>query len=147
MRKGLFYICLFLIGVSLLADRKPKKAMVAPFLDLDGEWGIVEINGKTLNPEKTHQVLVFDVARQGLSGSAGCNRLMGKTEYDDVYRNIIKFPQIATTRMACPGMGGECKLLEVFNKVVRPEARGEVVPIMEIALFGTSNDKLLVIKK
>ena len=40
--------------------------------------GVVEMNGKTLNPEETHQVLVFDVARQGLSGNAGCNRLMGE---------------------------------------------------------------------
>ena len=48
--------------------------MVASFSDLDGEWGVVEMNGKTLNPEETHQVLVFDVARQGLSGNAGCNR-------------------------------------------------------------------------
>ena len=78
MRKGLFYICLLLVGVGLFAGCKSKKAVVASFSDLDGEWGVVEMNGKTLNPEETHQVLVFDVARQGLSGNAGCNRLMGK---------------------------------------------------------------------
>ena len=68
MRKGLFYICLLLVGVGLFAGCKSKKAMVASFSDLDGEWGVVEMNGKTLNSEETHQVLVFDVARQGLSG-------------------------------------------------------------------------------
>ena len=68
MRKGLFYICLLLVGVGLFAGCKSKKAVVASFSDLDGEWGVVEMNGKTLNPEETHQVLVFDVARQGLSG-------------------------------------------------------------------------------
>ena len=117
MRKGLFYICLLLVGVGLFAGCKSKKAVVASFSDLDGEWGGVEMNGKTLNPEETHQVLVFDVARQGLSGNAGCNRLMGKIEYNDAYRNIIKFPQV------------------------------EAAPVSEIALFGTNNDKLLVIKK
>jgi heat shock protein HslJ len=106
MRKGLFYICLLLVGVGLFAGCKSKKAVVASFSDLDGEWGVVEMNGKTLNPEETHQVLVFDVARQGLSGNAGCNRLMGKIEYNDAYKNIIKFPQVATTRMACPDMSG-----------------------------------------
>ena len=85
MRKGLFYICLLLVGVGLFAGCKSKKAVVASFSDLDGEWGVVEMNGKTLNPEETHQVLVFDVARQGLSGNAGCNRLMGKIEYNDAY--------------------------------------------------------------
>ena len=87
MRKGLFYICLLLVGVGLFAGCKSKKAVVASFSDLDGEWGVVEMNGKTLNPEETHQVLVFDVARQGLSGNAGCNRLMGKIEYNDAYKN------------------------------------------------------------
>ena len=90
---------------------------------------------------------MFDVARQGLSGNAGCNRLMGKIEYNDAYRNIIKFPQVATTRMACPDMSGERELLEALNKVVRFEAQGEAAPVTEIALFGTNNDKLLVIKK
>ena len=130
MRKGLFYICLLLVGVGLFAGCKSKKAVVASFSDLDGEWGVVEMNGKTLNPEETHQVLVFDVARQGLS-----------------YKNIIKFPQVATTRMACPDMSGERELLEALNKVVRFEAQGEAAPVTEIALFGTNNDKLLVIKK
>ena len=138
MRKGLFYICLLLVGVGLFAGCKSKKAVVASFSDLDGEWGVVEMNGKTLNPEETHQVLVFDVARQGLSGNAGCNRLMGKIEYNDAYKNIIKFPQVATT---------ERELLEALNKVVRFEAQGEAAPVTEIALFGTNNDKLLVIKK
>ena len=113
MRKGLFYICLLLVGVGLFAGCKSKKAVVASFSDLDGEWGVVEMNGKTLNPEETHQVLVFDVARQGLSGNAGCKR----------------------------------ELLEALNKVVRFEAQGEAAPVTEIALFGTNNDKLLVIKK
>ena len=138
---------MLLVGVGLFAGCKSKKAVVASFSDLDGEWGVVEMNGKTLNPEETHQVLVFDVARQGLSGNAGCNRLMEKIEYNDAYKNIIKFPQVATTRMACPDMSGERELLEALNKVVRFEAQGEAAPVTEIALFGTNNDKLLVIKK
>ena len=122
--------------------------MVASFSDLDGEWGVVEMNGKTLNPEETHQVLVFDVARsKGLSGKCRLQSLMGKIEYNDAYKNIIKFPQVATTRMACPDMSGERELLEALNKVVRFEAQGEAAPVTEIALFGTNNDKLLVIKK
>ena len=56
MRKGLFYICLLLVGVGLFAGCKSKKAVVASFSDLDGEWGVVEMNGKTLNPEEPHQV-------------------------------------------------------------------------------------------
>lgn len=147
MKRSIVYICLLLVGVGLLAGCKSKKALVVSLPDLDGEWGVVEMNGKTLNPRETHQVLVFDVARQGLSGNAGCNRLMGKIEYNEAYKNIIKFPQVATTRMACPDMSGETELLDALNKVVRFEAQGDRTPITEIAMFGTNNDKLLVLKK
>ena len=68
---------------------------------------------------------------------------MGKIEYNDAYKNIIKFPQVATTRMACPDMSGERELLEALNKVVRFEAQGEAAPVTEIALFGTNNDKVV----
>ena len=37
MRKGLFYICLLLVGVGLFAGCKSKKAVVASFSDLEGK--------------------------------------------------------------------------------------------------------------
>lgn len=146
-KRSFLYLCVLFIGICLFTGCKAKKAVVASISDLDGEWGVVEMNGKMLNPEDTHQVLVFDMARQSLSGNAGCNRLMGKVEYNDAYKNIVKFPQVATTRMACPDMSGETELLGVLDKVVRFEAQGEAKPVTEIALFGTNNDKLLVLKK
>lgn len=148
MRKRSFlYLCVLFVGIGLFAGCKSKKAVVASISDLDGEWGVIEMNGKSLNPAETNQVMVFDIARQSLSGNAGCNRLMGKIEYNDSYKNIVKFPQVATTRMACPDMNGETELLGALNKVVRFEAQGGAKPITEIALFGTNNDKLLVLKK
>ena len=95
MRKGLFYICLLLVGVGLFAGCKSKKAVVASFSDLDGEWGVVEMNGKTLNPEETHQVLVFDVARQGLSGNAGCNRDRKSTRLNSSHPSSSRMPSSA----------------------------------------------------
>ena len=90
---------------------------------------------------------IFDVAGNRLSGNAGCNRIMGQIEYSEMYKNIIKFPQVATTRMGCPDMSGEKELLTALDKVVRFEAVGENKPVDEIALYGTDNSKLLVIKK
>ena len=58
MRKGLFYICLLLVGVGLFAGCKSKKAVVASFSDLDGKWGVVEMNGKTKKNEENNKVLV-----------------------------------------------------------------------------------------
>ena len=108
---------------------------------------IAELNGKVWNPAETNQVIEFDVARHSLSGRAGCNRMMGQIEYSDSRKNIIKFPQVATTRMACPDMSGERELLQALDKVVRFDAVGEVKPVNKIALYGTDNTKLMVIEK
>ena len=102
---------------------------------------------KRLSPTWTNQVIEFDVARHSLSGRAGCNRMMGQIEYSDSRKNIIKFPQVATTRMACPDMSGERELLQALDKVVRFDAVGEVKPVNKIALYGTDNTKLMVIEK
>ena len=112
------YLCLAALSIGIFASCK-------------------ELNGKVLNPAETNQVIEFDVARHSLSGRAGCNRMMGQIEYSDSRKNIIKFPQVATTRMACPDMSGERELLQALDKVVRFDAVGEVKPVNKIALYGT----------
>ena len=73
--------------------------------------------------------------------------MMGQIEYSDFHKNIIKFPQVATTRMACPDMSGERELLQALDKVVRFEAEGDTKPVDKIAFYGTDNTKLMVIEK
>ena len=145
--KKYIYLCLVVLSFGIFVSCKTKKAVEAAFSDLDGSWNIVELNGKTLNPTETNQVIEFDVARHTLSGKAGCNRMMGQIEYSDSHKNIIKFPQVATTRMACPDMSGDRELLLALDKVVRFEAEGDAKPVNKIALYGTDNTKLMVIEK
>lgn len=145
--KNFLSVCLVLISMGLFVSCKSQQAVVASFSDFDGEWNVVELNGKALNPADTHQFIVFDIPRQTVSGNAGCNRMMGKVEYSDSQKNIIKFPQMATTRMACPDMSGEQELVQALDKVVRFEAVSDAKPITKIALYGTDNGKLIVIEK
>lgn len=147
MMKNIVFLFLAVLGFGLFSACKSQKAVVASFSDLDGEWGVTELNGKPLNPSETHQVVTFDTLRKHLSGNAGCNRMTGAIEYNAVQKNIIKFPQIATTRMACMDMAGEQELLDALHKVVRFEAVGESAPVQAIALYGTDNRKLVEIKK
>lgn len=145
--KKYLYLCLAIICVGLLASCKTQKAVVATISDLDGEWNIVELNGKALNPSDTHQFIVFDIPQMRISGNSGCNRMMGLIDYNEARKNIIKFSQIAGTRMACPDMSGEQELLQALNKVVRFEAQGTAKPATTVALYGTDNGKLMVIEK
>lgn len=145
--KKFLYVCLIMIGVGILASCKSPKAALASFSDLEGEWNIVELNGNALNPADTHQFIVFDMNRKSVSGNAGCNRMMGQLEFSDAQKNIIKFPQLVTTRMACPDMSGEQELLQTLDKVVRFAPESDVAPFNKIALYGTDNSKLMVIEK
>lgn len=145
--KKYLYLCLAVVGIAVFASCKSQKAVVASYSDLDGEWSVVELNGNKLDPDKSNQLIVIDVARNHLSGNAGCNRMNGSIEYSETRKNIIKFPQVATTRMACPELKGEQEFLEALNKVVRFEAEGDVKPVNTIAFYGTDNGKLMVIEK
>lgn len=145
--KKYLYLCLAVVGIAVFASCKSQKAVVASYSDLDGEWSVVELNGNKLDPDKSNQLIVIDVARNHLSGNAGCNRMNGSIEYSEARKNIIKFPQVATTRMACPELKGEQEFLEALNKVVRFEAEGDVKPVNTVAFYGTDNGKLMVIKK
>lgn len=146
MNKYLF-LCLATLCVGLLASCRTQKTVVATFSDLNGEWNVIEMNGKKLNPADTKQFIVLDMDRRSLSGFAGCNRMMGKVEYTDAQKNIVKFPNIATTRMACPDMSGEKEMLNTLEKVVRFEAVGPTKPVTTIAFYGTDNSKLMVVEK
>ena len=125
MRKYLFYIFVCLMSAGVLAACKTRKVVEATVSDLDGEWVVVEMNGRPLAAGENQPVMRLDILRRGLSGNAGCNRLMGQIEYDSDHRNIIRFLQVATTRMACPDMSVERAFLEALDKVARFEAVGE----------------------
>ena len=90
----LVYLGWVLLSMSLLLSCKSKKLPVVTFSDLDGRWNIVELNGKSLNPNETDQLLELDMARDILSGKAGCNRMMGRVEYDKIYRQLVGLVQI-----------------------------------------------------
>ena len=147
MRKYLFYIFVCLMSVGVLAACKTRKVVEATVSDLDGEWVVVEMNGRPVAAGENQPVMRLDILRRGLSGNAGCNRLMGQIEYDSDHRNIIRFLQVATTRMACPDMSVERAFLEALDKVARFEAVGEEAPVRRIALFGTKGEKLLELTK
>lgn len=147
MRKYLFYIFVCLMSVGVLAACKTRKVVEATASDLDGEWVVVEMNGRPLAAGENQPVMRLDILRRGLSGNAGCNRLMGQIEYDSDHRNIIRFLQVATTRMACPDMSVERAFLEALDKVARFEAVGEEAPVRRIAVFGTKGEKLLELTK
>ena len=146
MKKAFLSLGIVCMGLLVFSCGTTKKAMSPA--ELDGQWNIVEVNGKAIEKgEMPAPFIGFDFAQKRIFGNSGCNRMMGQIEYSDSHKNIIKFPQVATTRMACPDMSGERELLQALDKVVRFEAEGDTKPVDKIAFYGTDNTKLMVIEK
>lgn len=142
------YLLLTVLSVGFFSGCKSTAKITASFADLNGEWNVVELNGKNLNPEETNQFLGIETSTERLFGNAGCNRIMGKVEYNNVtQKNIIRFLNVASTRMACPDMSGETELLKTLSDVARFEVEGNSKPIKKIVLYGMNGSKVMVLEK
>jgi len=81
----------------------------------DKQWTVVEIMNVPVQTsgsiEYTH--VVFDSQKDIISGTGGCNRIFGS--YEIGKKNILKFGDISSTRMACNDSPFENKFLEVLK--------------------------------
>ncbi|MDX9801161.1 MAG: META domain-containing protein [Spirochaetia bacterium] len=79
---------------------------------LQGKWELTVLEGQNI-AEKQPVYLEFKDDSK-VSGFAGCNRLNGA--YTLGKGNMISFNQLATTRMACPQMELEIRVLKMLDK-------------------------------
>lgn len=103
-------------GVLLMMNSCGTSHRAASSADLAGEWDIVEINGEKITAENL-PYLGMDMKEKRIYGNAGCNRMMGSLEFDSIQPGKIHFGSIATTRMMCPDMETERKVVETLDKV------------------------------
>ncbi len=84
----------------------------------DVEWLLVEVGGAPVSPlPGTRQpFILLDQAQKKVSGFAGCNNFFGSYTLDGA---SLKFGQVASTRMACPGpeAGLEAGFFKALDKI------------------------------
>lgn len=83
-------------------------------VDLSGEWNVVSVKGEQVSG---NPYIGFDLEKGRIYGNAGCNRIMGGVSIDSINPGNIDFTGVATTRMMCPDMETEQKVLEALNGV------------------------------
>lgn len=138
------FVCLIIASLGVFSGcRTHHAATLIPFQSLNGEWTVVEMNGSSIVPSASSPFLIFDTQNKRLSGNTGCNRIMGAVEYAEGERDRIRFPQIATTRMACPDMSGERELLQTLERV----ERFGTAEHNAIALFNGEGERILLLQK
>lgn len=97
-------------------------------VDISGEWNVVSVKGEQVagNP-----YIGFDLAEGRIYGNAGCNRIMGGVEVDSVNPGKIGFTGVGVTRMMCPDMKTEQKVLEALNEVAGYQASSAGVELTD----------------
>lgn len=98
------------LTLGMMAGAQAFAANATPLEDLAGsEWGF---------PWSKDAYVQF---RQGgdVTGFAGCNRFRGAYTYKD---GVLKIGPLATTRMACPQLDVERRVLQTLDGAVHAEA-------------------------
>lgn len=103
-------------GVLLMMNSCGTGSKAISSVDLAGEWNIVEVNGEKITAENL-PYLGMDMKEKRIYGNAGCNRMMGSLDFDSIQPGKIHFASVATTRMMCPDMETERKVVEALDKV------------------------------
>lgn len=84
---------------------------------LAGEWVVVQLNGDSITPNEEAPYLNLDFKEDRLSGKSGCNNMFGSIQLSDSLASSIRFPQVATTMMACPDTKLETEFLKALDQV------------------------------
>lgn len=84
--------------------------------NLQGEWEVVELNGKKVVPGDNTPFIGFDTEEKRIYGFTGCNRLTGTLNVERFVGGEPDFSAIGTTRMACQDDIYESAFLAALGK-------------------------------
>ena len=95
-------------------------------------WTLSRLNGEVVTAPSGKQApyIELDDASKRLAGSGGCNRLLGSYEVDG---SSLRFRQVASTMMACPGdaMTHEQAFVKALGTVYSYRIRGSILVLRD----------------
>jgi heat shock protein HslJ len=107
-----------------IASYKLKADTTAPRLK-GTEWQLSEVNGKkvdSINPGMVIFIILED-SSDNVTGFAGCNDITGTYELNG--KDGIKFPELNSTKKACPDQDKENNFLHQLGAVDSYEVNGD----------------------
>lgn len=117
--KKAFNLFVALMAVVVMASCASKKNFDA----LNGEWNVVSV-GEMAVPDSVDAFMGFDIAKQLVYGSTGCNQLTGALPAE-VNPEMPIFAAMGSTRMMCVDMTVEDALLPALGQVVDFKVEGD----------------------
>jgi heat shock protein HslJ len=104
-------------------------------------WVLEKLKGATVSPtefKKENPRLEINSTNNNFMGYAGCNQMNGTIFFE---RGLVRFTNIITTRMACPGNNKEAEFLQALQS-----ATSYKVENLKLTL-SNPNGELLVFRK
>jgi heat shock protein HslJ/uncharacterized membrane protein len=101
-------------------------------------WVLEKLNGKTVSTidfMKELPNLEINSATNNFMGFAGCNRMNGTIFFE---KGLLRFTNIITTRMACPGNNKESEFLKALQSTTSYKVEN-----MKLMLSNPSGEKLV----
>ncbi|MDE5574824.1 MAG: META domain-containing protein [Bacteroidales bacterium] len=109
MKKIILIPLLLLLSLGNVFSGSPKRAAGRT----DGAWQIVELQGHSVEAGENIPYINLNCLKKAMNGFAGCNYIHGTFRINTVKRHL-QFGSVASTRMACPQMQLESKVLELL---------------------------------
>ena len=99
--KKLWSVGVFCLLISCVSQQKKQER------GLQGSWKVQQINNTNV---AAAEAVINIQPRNTLSGNTGCNTMFGSYEVDFA-TNKLSFGNLMSTKMACPGIKGDCEKL------------------------------------
>lgn len=143
-----FYTALLLLFITMVTacTMQPRRGDTAGDTIQDAYWVLLSLEGEEVemqNDTKTAYMRLQE-NENDVSGFTGCNRLSGNYTLSGTQ---LRFSKLRSTRMACPDMATENKLLEVLGQVTSYNITGDLLTLYGgqkvVATFKTGNPELM----
>lgn len=112
----------------------------------DAYWVLMSLEGQEVQPlnDTRTAYIRLEENENDVDGFTGCNKISGSYSLDD---SRLQLSQLRTTRMACPNMEEENKLMEVLGRVNNYKLSGDLLTLFEgdkaVATFMTGNPEMM----
>lgn len=126
-----------------------KKELPTEAALLSATWSVHKIGGELVRDllaegREDYPFIVLDLEQNSITGNAGCNNIMGQIVINTAVEHSLSFPNVASTRMACPQLDLEGKVLQAISKVVTYKLSPSK---SQLSLLDIAGEEILVLNK
>lgn len=109
---------------------------------LDAYWMLLSLEGQNVPESQDNRMayIRFQENENDVFGYAGCNKFTGKYKLTET---SLQLSDLASTRMSCPGIDTENKMMEALRSTTSYKKSGKVLTLFAgdkaVATFRTGN--------